>query len=82
MDDAQTMILELLDACIRGEAISRDRLAILDRWPGSAPHLVSAVHALHHFADDADIRARDSGHAEYWRTRLQEIRDRLSTGSD
>mgnify|MGYP003407406722 FL=1 len=78
MEDVQTTISELLDACIRGESLSSDQLSALERRSDLPSYLASTVHELHHFADDADIRAADPGHAEYWRSRLLEIRDRIA----
>jgi len=78
MDDAKTMVLRMLDACIRGEAFSSEQLSALDRRSDLPPRLVSAVHELHHFAEDADIRSRDPEYVEYWRYRLVEIRERLA----
>jgi hypothetical protein len=78
MDDANTKVLRMLDACLRGEALTAEQLSALDASSDLPPPLASAVHELHHFADDADLRSRDPEYVEHWRQRLEKIRARLS----
>jgi hypothetical protein len=78
MEDAAKLILRVLDSCVRGDAFPWDALASLERRSDLSVQLAAAVHELHHFADDADIRSRDTGHADYWKRRLEEIRAELA----
>jgi hypothetical protein len=70
-------VLQLLQSCLLGEEPDREVLSALEKREDLPSRLASAVHELHHFADDQDIRARDSGHAAFWNTRLVQLRESL-----
>lgn len=74
MDDDARLILRMIEQCGRGESFPWDVLASLERRSDLPRVLASAVHELHHFADDEDIRDRDPEYADYWKQRLEEVR--------
>lgn len=78
MDDSTSVILKVLEQCAHSDSFPWDDLTALERRADLPAHLASAIHALHHFADDADIRARDPEYAAYWKGRLAEIRDDIT----
>ena len=78
MTEPVTLIRQMLEACIQGEDPDTSVLDALEGRADLPPPLASAVHELHHFADDQDIRRRDPEYARYWHNRLLGIRDEVA----
>lgn len=76
-DDAQSRrAAELLEAVVAGQLEAATAIA---QWPDPEQGGVvgEALHLLHHFAADGDIRARDESYAAAQRSRLMEAARRL-----
>ncbi|HET6221316.1 MAG TPA: hypothetical protein VFE11_04085 [Dongiaceae bacterium] len=71
-------LVKLLDECVSGRVDSTTISAALrDIDFGGDDLLNSALHALHHFVADADLRSRDAKYRAIQLARLKQYADRI-----
>lgn len=69
-------LADLVDKVIDGHVLAED--AVHDElWQRAEPHGSDVYHAMHHYAADADIRARDPEYAASQRAGLRKLAEKL-----